>query len=419
MGNAFVWYYTVLASLQSTKPNILVWIVHFSALILSALVGASFGKRFERSKFLILWMIIGVASSTMLFALSSTSVMLVNIVSLFLGLSIGFGMPACMSYFNDNVEVTSRGRTSGVTILVSGVGMVAFGLAPTSDLFTVGIILGIWRFSSLLVFLKVKNYRGIKRKENELSYKQVLGQRSFVLYFAPWIMFSFVNYFANPIGASNVEYNGVGLVQNFFMGASAVFGGIFVDSVGRKRIAIAGFAMLGLGAAVLGFSGNSLTEIPFIALYFNAVVGGIAWGFLLVLFVLTLWGDLSHNSPSDKYYALGVMPFFVLKFLELTVGNYIPSSVTSSTALVSFTVFFLFLAVLPLVYAPETLPEKVMKDRDLKSYVEKAMRKVQSEVGNEKIANGSLKKCEVEFYVKAEESDGEQEEAERLAEKYY
>ena len=43
--------------------------------------------------------------------------------------------------------------------------------------------------------------------------------------------------------------------------------------------------------------------------------------------------------------------------------------------------FFLFIAVLPLVYAPETLPEKVMKDRDLNSYVENAKKKAQKESG--------------------------------------
>ncbi len=47
----------------------------------------------------------------------------------------------------------------------------------------------------------------------------------------------------------------------------------------------------------------------------------------------------------------------------------------------SFASVFLFLAVLPLIYAPETLPEKLMKDRDLKSYVEKAKKKAQKESG--------------------------------------
>jgi hypothetical protein len=34
--------------------------------------------------------------------------------------------------------------------------------------------------------------------------------------------------------------------------------------------------------------------------------------------------------------------------------------------------FFLFLAVVPLMYAPETLPEKTLRERELKSYIEKA-----------------------------------------------
>jgi MFS family permease len=375
IGNAFVWYYTVisvLSSLQSTKPSILVWVVHFSALILSALAGASFGNQLERSKFLILWMFAGVISSAMLFALNSTSVVLVSMVSLFSGLSLGLGMPACMSYFSDSVAVENRGRVSGVTMLASGVGIAAFGLAPVSDLFLMGMILAIWRFSGLLVFLWAKDYIRIERKGSAPSYKHVFGQRSFVLYFVPWVMFSLVNYLATPMMPSNIDYPGLGLVQTVFMGAAAVLGGIFVDSVGRKPIAIAGFALLGVGTAVLGFSGNSLLDIHPLVLYFNPVIDGIAEGFLLVLFVLTLWGDLSHNSSSDKYYALGVMPFFVSKLLELTVGPYIFEGITSITALFSFTAFFLFLAVLPLFYAPETLPEKVRKERELKFYVEKA-----------------------------------------------
>jgi len=372
VGNAFSWYYAVLSALELTNPSILVWVVHFSALILSALVGASLGRQLERSKFLILWMVVGVVSSTLLFTLSSTSVILASLVSLFLGLSLGFGMPACMSYFSDSVAVESRGRVSGVTMLASGIGIVAFGFALKSDLLLIGIILGIWRFSSLLVFLWAKDYRRNKRKESELSYKQVFGQHSFILYFVPWIMFSFVNYLAVSMTPSGLEYQDLGIVQAVFMGASAVLGGIFADSVGRKRIAIAGFAMLGLGAAVLGFSGNKLSEIPYPILYFNSTIDGIAWGLLLVIFVLTLWGDLSNNSSSDKYYALGVMPFFASKLFELIVGPNIPPGLASSSPLFSLTAFFLFLAILPLVYAPETLPERVMKKRELTLYVEKA-----------------------------------------------
>lgn len=369
VGNAFVWYYTILYALTSIRPIIplWVWFLHFSGLIVSALVGASFGRRFDRSEFLILWLIAGIVSSATFSALDGTSLVLVGLVSLFLGLSLGFGMPACMSYFSDSVAVESRGRVSGVTMLGSGIGIAAFGSLLGTDPFLIGMVLAVWRLIGLLVFLWAKDYRRVERQEVEPSFKQIFRQQHFALYFVPWLMFSLVNYFAVP----TVPDGALQIVQTAFMGASAVVGGVFVDSLGRKRIAIAGFAMLGLASAVLGFSGRTLTEIPYPILCFNAVMDGVAWGFLLVLFILTLWGDLSHFRSSDKYYALGVMPFFASKLLELSVGDY-AVKIMSSSALFSFAAFFLFLAVLPLVYAPETLPEKVMKKRELTLYVEKA-----------------------------------------------
>lgn len=364
VGNALVWYYTVLSLMQSSVDNILLWApVHLSALIVSAFAGASYAKQMERSKFLILWMTMGVVSSTTLFGLASTSAIVVSLVSLFSGLSLGFGMPACMSYFTDNVPIESRGRVSGIAMLSSGIGIVAFGSLLFSDPLLIGIVLAIWRFSGLVVFLWAKDYRKTERKTSASSFKQVFSQRSFILYFVPWVMFSLVNYIAVPTTSTS----GFEMVQTAFMGGAAVLGGFFLDSGGRKPVAIAGFAMLGLGTAVLGFLGNT----P-LALFFSAMVDGTAFGFLLVLFVLTLWGDLSHSSSSDKYYALGVLPFFASKLLELTLGPSISAGISSYTNLFSFAAVFLFLAVLPLFYAPETLPEKVRKQRELKFYVEQA-----------------------------------------------
>jgi MFS family permease len=377
--NAFVWYFSVLSSLESTGPSTLALSVHFSALILSALAGVYLARQMERSRFLILWMTLGIMTSLMLSALRSPSEMLSCLVSLCLGLSFGFGMPACMSYFTDTVPIESRGRVSGLALFASGIGIVAFGFAVGSDMFLTGMILGVWRLLSLLVFLWARDYRRVERKESVQSYKQVLSGHSFLLYFVPWVMFSLVNYLLpiTPIlGGGTPDFEMVQMVQivqAVFMGGAAVFGGVFVDSIGRKPIAIAGFSMLGMGAAVLGFLDNT----PLV-LYFNAMVDGVAFGFLLLLFVLTLWGDLSHSFSSDKYYAVGVMPFFASKLLQLTVGPiFMDIASEGATALFSFTAFFLFLAVLPLFFAPETLPEKVKKERELKFYIEKAQKVAQ------------------------------------------
>ncbi len=373
VANSFVWYYTVLTKLgeilESNPARDYGWIAHFSALILSALAGAQFIPQLKRSKFLILWIVSGIFSSFTLFVLNGASALLICLVSIFLGMSLGFGMPACMSYFSDSVKIESRGRVSGVTMLVTGIGIVTFGLILESNLYLIGVVLGIWRLSSLLIFLWAKDHGGIYQKQKTISFKQVLSQKSFILYFVPWLMFSFVNYLAAPLIREN-DVPGLTIVQLAFMAGSAILGGFFADSLGRKRISIAGFTMLGMGAAVFGFFGNNVDFRNFV-LYFNAILDGVAWGFLLVLFIPTLWGDLSHDSSSDKYYALGVIPFFVSNLLEKTVAQDIVL-IFDSYAMFSFAAFFLFLAVLPLVYAPETLPEKALKERELKVYVERA-----------------------------------------------
>jgi len=377
VANAFVWYYTVLAAMQEavgrlspagSLTSIMVWAIHFSGLIFSALIGASLAKKIERTRLLMLWMILGIISSMALFALNSSSVFIISLIGLLLSVSLGLGMPTCVSYYTDNIQVENRGRIGGVTLLASGVGILAFGLASIGDPLILGIVLAAWRSLSLVVFLSFRSKEKFEAKKNFVSYKLIISQHSFILYFVPWVMFSLVNYLTGPL-QPNIDADTtviLNLIQTCFLGLFAVIGGFWLDSVGRKRIAIVGFALVGLGAAILGVAPTN----P-LSWYFNAMVNGTAWGFLLVLFILTIWSDLSYSLSSDKYYALGAMPFFVSKFLELNLGAEIGANVPA-TALFSFTAFFLFLAILPLIYAPETLPEKHIRDMELKTYLEKA-----------------------------------------------
>jgi hypothetical protein len=90
------------------------------------------------------------------------------------------------------------------------------------------------------------------------------------------------------------------------------------------------------------------------------------------MFVLILWGDLSRSGSREKYYAIGSIPFFL--------GNIIPNFLTESfiennielTFAFSLASFFLFVAVMPLVFAPETLPEKKMELRRLRKFADDA-----------------------------------------------
>ncbi len=431
--NPLIWYYAVIIFLQnelsqmtskgllSSTDSFLIWGIHFSGIIFAALLGALLTKKIEKNRFLLIWMALGAASSITLFAVGAQLVPVMGLVVLLLGISLGLGMPACMGYYTNSIPVDKRGRVSGLVLLITGIGIFAFTLFPSSDPLILGCVLAGWRLTSFVVLYFFKSRISELAQEKEVSYRKVLSQQSFILYLLPWIMFSFVNYLAGPVQVKIVGAETAALmtvVQTVVTSIFAVIGGFLLDSIGRKRVAISGFVMLGIDAAMLGlFPQNILSN------YFSAIVDGIAWGFLLVIFIVTIWGDLSQGVNSSKYYAIGVLPFFASKFLEVTVGTEISTSILNiagANGLFSFLAFFLFVAVLPLVYAPETLPEKVMKDKDLRSYVDKALKKVQQDSRKVvKIEPNNSKKVEEEKDLQDRKNEKEYEEAQALAEKYY
>jgi MFS family permease len=147
----------------------------------------------------------------------------------------------------------------------------------------------------------------------------------------------------------------------------AVFGfvtGIVADRFGRKRPLIIGLAMFYSSFALVGFEMNSVTALIFY------LVTGVAWGSLLVVF-LSVPGDLSTSSSRAKYYAAGTMlPIIIL--LGVTSGptpDWL-SNLAKSPALVVVN-FALFLTILPILRAKETLPTDKIKAREMKEHIDK------------------------------------------------
>jgi hypothetical protein len=168
--------------------------------------------------------------------------------------------------------------------------------------------------------------------------------------------------------------------------------------------------MLGIEYAVLStFSGNSIT------LYLFLILDGTTWGLLFSAFFTAIWGDLAENQEKEKYYVLGGLPYLLSNFLYVLVKPFV-GGIPITTAF-SFASFFLFLAVIPLMYAPETLPEKSMKDRELKNYLEKAQKFAHKET--EKKQHNGTKKSQEDPEEEKEENQEKYDEARKLAEKYY
>jgi MFS family permease len=188
-------------------------------------------------------------------------------------------------------------------------------------------------------------------------------------------MFSLINWIEVPI-VKTVFGEGFFVLITFaevaISGIFAFVGGLISDLVGRKRIIILGFVMLGIEYAVLSFfRGVAISG------YVYVFLDGISWGLFSVAFFIVLWGDLAKEGVKEKYYVIGGLPYLLSGFLQVVVGQYI-ESINVSTAF-SLASFFLFLAILPLIYAPETLPEKRIQERQIKKYAEEAKKVVERE----------------------------------------
>jgi hypothetical protein len=91
----------------------------------------------------------------------------------------------------------------------------------------------------------------------------------------------------------------------------------------------------------------------------------------------------------------------------------------------SFTLasFFLFVAMLPLVFAPESLSDKIMKSRELNTYIQKALltadkKKADKKKQTQETENKESDQPNNESGENKEETDNDKK-ARELAEKYY
>ena len=378
--NSFVWYGLTYGIFDATtnELNLLepeklgLFITYFVGIAVSAILGSKFFPR-ARVRFLYLWSFIGAIATVLLTTVSSNGILANALLAFFLGVSIGVGLPSCLSYFADSTSVENRGFVGG--IIWSAVGFVTLIFAfliSILGLWEAIAALTIWRLFGGVGFLILNRKHGKFATQKSPSYLGLIRKREVLLYLFPWVMFSLINFAEGPMleRVFNAIF-GTGffafmqLVEFAFVGVFAIVGGVAADIVGRKRVVIAGFVMLGIEYAALSVFSNS----P-VALYLFLTLDGITWGLFVSVFFMAIWGDLGENHEKEKYYALGGLPYLLANFLYVLIKPY--ASDISTTVAFSFASFFLFLAVIPLMYAPETLPEKTMKERELKNYIKKA-----------------------------------------------
>lgn len=384
--NSLTWFTLTSTQLSSSIDNIKLPLTgvlilqgaYYAGIAFSAILGAYLFPR-ARENYLLAWMLFGSITTALPAALLKGYVPIDLAICLFLGVSIGMGLPSALAYFADTTCVENRGSYGGLIYVTIGLGAFAVGIV-------LGIIdpslgftaLAVWRAIGLVLFLGLTRLRGkLQMPMNVPSYRDLLTRRELVLYLIPWTMFSLVNFAESPIvtaslPSSIVFFSSFGYIglELALSGVFALVAGILSDRVGRKRIVITGFVILGIEYAIL-----SLFFWSEVSWYIYTVCDGITWGMFASVFFMTLWGDLAANNQKEKYYVLGGLPYLLAGFLPILVKsltNNLQSVQNLQTAAFSLASFFLFVAVIPLMYAPETLPEKRIRDRELRGYLEQA-----------------------------------------------
>jgi MFS family permease len=424
VATAFIWYLLAFKTLQELASNqsatvsetLLIFGVNAGAIALSGLLGSFIVDKFKKRRlFLYLWIVSGIALSILPLALNFANINELLIISLIFGLYFGLGMPATMGYHSSFTNIEGRAKIGGLTFLLIGVATAVVSFIPFDTVILPCLILAIVRLIGLGFFHFMPITQEPNKETSKVKYTEIIRNRSFIFYFIPWLMFTLINYTTVPTQANIAQIANnpelLDVLESIVIALVAVIGGFVADRWGRKRLTIIGFVMLGLGYAVL-----SLYPQAVFGSIIYAISDGVAWGIFYVLFVWTLWGDLAQNRNSDKFYFLGVLPFVSAYFIQLVFSPILEG--IAQTTIFSFASVFLFLAVLPLIYAPETLPEKLMKDRDLKSYIENAKKKAQKESGNDKKKGKPSDIKNDEEPAKSDEGK-EYDDAVKLAEKYY
>jgi MFS family permease len=337
--------------------------------VFSALIGSVASERVNRRKFLFGWVIVGLlANIAMIFTQEFGSVYFL-FISAVLGVSIGLGFPSCLAFIADSTSVEDRARTSGIIVLVTLMLVVfSFGVASFlnygAEFF---ILLAAIRGLSLFTFILGDCER--PKTEKIRTWANVLTSKDFFLYLFPWLMFSFTGSLMNLVfqGLPDAIYGSawtIGLELHFLLWA--VFGllsGIMADRIGRKQPIVIGLVLLGVSFAIFGLYTSPETVIIYQAF------SGVAWGFLFTVYISVL-GDLAFYGSKEKFFALGaIMPLILTLGFSTLTGLFNVS--ISGGVLSPILSIILFLSILPVLRASETLPRKKLEAKKMKEHLEK------------------------------------------------
>ncbi len=326
----------------------------------SAIIGAMVSEKVNRRKFLEWWIIFGLISNVILFFTEEFGAAGFLLICGVLGVSIGLGFPSCLGFLADCTVVEERARVAGLTVLITL--LIVIGSFVVASILDYGVSLLVLLFAVRAASLSSFALDTCERQNlKNQTWRKVFTTKDFLLYLFPWLLFSFTGSLIDPIVGPVVTL--LGLALHFaFWAIFAFLSGAMADRLGRRQPIVIGLMLLGISFAIL-----SVMVTPVTVFIYNAL-SGVAWGFLFTVYIAVL-GDIGQFGSKEKFYALGaIMPLVLtLGFSALTNMFNVPISIQ----ILPLLTILLFLSVLPILRASETLPEKKMHSRKIKEHIDK------------------------------------------------
>jgi MFS family permease len=232
------------------------------------------------------------------------------------------------------------------------------------------------------IFLRSTSYLALildpcdRESGKEKSWRAIFAHKDFSFYLFPWLMFNIASGLISFVWTWLPPTPDYGWAQAIggplhFLGAG-VFGliaGFVADRLGRKQPIIIGMVMLGVSFAFLGLAPSPLSVLVYYA------ISGIAWGFLMVAY-LAVPGDLALPGSREKFYALGIIIPLIIYMGLPAISEFLNVGVPAS-ALSSILSIIIFVSVIPVLRAKETLSETKIRARKMKEYIGKVGELVQ------------------------------------------
>ncbi len=345
-------------------------LLFFGSGILWAIVGSLIGRKVDRRKLFVLWITLGVFSTISLNLFQGT--IFATIACLLLGVSLGLGLPSSTALVGDYTVAEERARVSGITIMGTFVlAFVGLGIMQVLDFgpFNIILLIAAVRAISLLALI-VDKCDVSKQDITKKKHFQIAAFREFIMYVFPWVMFSIAAGLAwNLIpGEYEAEIAVGSAIRSALIAVFGLVWGVVADRIGRKWPIIIGLVMLGIGFNILAFNLTGISVIVYFAL------AGIAWGSFFVMF-LAVPGDLSSKGSREKFYGVGyILPLAILFSLSTIPGSFLKGFPASSFAQILSAI--LFLSIIPVLRAKETLHESIIHERKMRDYAEKVAKEI-------------------------------------------